>query len=328
MSRLLVLVLVILCSPLCRASTADQDAFVNIYDNILQKNAVAAVESCLQMQKALPQKDAPSRQAAFEQLAQAWAKVQASYILGGYDMDAMDYPLMVDYYHAGKEDVHESLLRIAAADTPVATALYKNSYKNMGTLDDVLFSGDWSKRREEMATLITDRICKNLTRIQDGYRNNRDEFLADQQKALSLLINAQIDSIYKTRDWRIAQVGGLTKHNLGQPMPQNQQYPWSKASWSVIGAILSTHEQLLGEEQQPNLATIAHQKHADAGLQTVQDALQRTLDAYRATPPNHNFNTQDMIPMFQGLLDIQKAFYRHLVSSIGVTANIIDADGD
>jgi len=317
-----------LMTGIASAAPSAQQAYTAIYDNILQRNADRAVDSCAQLQRSIGSDKQQTRLTAFTDLATSWARVEASYILGSYDMDAMDYPLLVDYFHAGKEDVHQSLTRIAAGDAPVAKALYKNSYKNLGALDDVMFSADWTPRRQQMAELITTNICKNLKLVQAGYRDYRDSYLADQKKALSLLINAEIESIYKTRDWRIAQISGLTKQNLGTPQPQNQQYPYSKASWAVIGAIVETHEQLLAENQQPNLATITHQNKAESGMEPVQEALQSTLEAYRTTPPDHNFDTQYMIAMFQGLLDMQKAFYRHLVDSIGVTAAIIDADGD
>ena len=57
------------------------------------------------------------RHQAFVQLAEGWGRVQASYILGDYDMNAMDYPLMVDYFHSGNEDIHESIERLVDVET-------------------------------------------------------------------------------------------------------------------------------------------------------------------------------------------------------------------
>jgi hypothetical protein len=328
MNRLIVLVFGLMVLGGARAAGTGADPYAAVYDRVLQGNADRAVKDCSGLQAALESGSTERRHAAFVELAKAWASVQASYILGGYDIDAMDYPLMIDYFHMGKEDVRETLGRLIESDTPASKALYKNSYKTMGALDAVMFSGPWSDRRAELASVIAGNLCRRLAQIRDGYREHRADFLGDRDKALSLLINAEIESIYKTRDWRIAQVAGLTRRSLGQQMPQNQQYPYSHASWAVIGAIIDTHEQLLGEDRQPNVASIAHGKKADAGLAAVQEALQATEQAYRETRPDHGFATRDMIPVFQGLLDLQQAFYRHLVASVGVTANLIDADGD
>jgi len=306
----------------------EKDPYAAIYDNVIQKNADNAVEYCVNLQDSLDSKSSEVRHQAFVQLAEGWGRVQATYILGDYDMNAMDYPLMIDYFHSGNENIHESIERLVGRDTKPASALYKNSYKTMGAIDSVMFSGEWSERRKEFATVMVANVCKRFTQISDGYKVNRDEFLFDVDRSLSLVVNAEIEHIYKTRDWRIAQVSGLTKANLGDTKPETQQYPYSKASWAFIGGVLQANDQLLGESNQPNVATIAYQKHGSEGINAVQTALQSSLLAYKNTPLDHNFNLNDMIPVFQGLLDVQKAFYRHLVSQIGVSANLIDADGD
>jgi hypothetical protein len=310
------------------SQAAEQDPYAVIYDTVIQANANNAVTYCGDLKQALDNPSSEQRHQAFAQLTEGWGRVQASYILGVYDMDAMDYPLMVDYFHMGKEDIHESLGRIMTGDLAASKALYKNSYKTLGALDDVMFSGPWTERRKEMAEVISSNVCKRLTQVRDGYQEHRADFLDDHDKALSLLINAEIENIYKTRDWRIAQISGLTKATLGQPKPEHQQYPYSKASWGFIGAILETNKQLLADDQQPNVATIVYAKHGEEGMAAVQEALTASWVAYQGAPAEHNYNTGDMIPLFQGLLDLQKAFYRQLVGSIGVTATLIDADGD
>ncbi|TEW54842.1 hypothetical protein E2R68_06625 [Psychromonas sp. RZ22] len=306
----------------------EKDPYASIYDNVIQHNADNAVTSCLNLQTALSSKSDDVRHQAFVTLAKSWGKVQASYILGDYDMNAMDYPLMIDYFHSGNENIHESIERLVSRDSKPSTALYKNSYKTMGAIDSVMFSADWTERRKEFAKVMVANVCERFTQISDGYKANRDAFLFDVDRGLSLVVNAEIEHIYKTRDWRIAQVSGLTKANLGITKPELQQYPYSQASWAFIGGILETNEQLLGEKKQPNVATIAYEKHGKDGINAVQTALKASLLAYKNTPVDHNFKLNEMIPVYQGLLDVQKAFYRHLVSEIGVSANLIDADGD
>ena len=310
------------------SNTPVKDPYASIYDNVLQHNADNAVNYCTNLKSALDSDSADVRHQAFVQLAEGWGRVQASYILGDYNMNAMDYPLMVDYFHSGNEDIHESIERLVGRDTKASTALYKNSYKTMGAIDSVMFSGEWSERRKEFAEIMVANVCKRFTQISDGYKANRDAFLFDVERGLSLVVNAEIEHIYKTRDWRIAQVSGLTKADPGPAKPEHQQYPYSQASWAFIGGILETNKQLLAENMQPNIATIAHEKQGMEGVKIVQAALQTSLLAYQNTPIDHNFNAADMTPVVKGLSDLQKAFYTHLVSQIGVSANLIDADGD
>jgi len=306
----------------------EKDPYASIYDNVLQKNADNAVQYCHDLQTVLVNPSSEVRHDAFVKLAEGWGRVQASYILGDYDMNAMDYPLMVDYFHSGNEDIPASIERLLTRNSKPASALYKNSYKTMGAIDSVMFRGEWSERRQQFAEVMVANVCKRFTQISEGYQQHRDTFLFDVERGLSLVVNAEIEHIYKTRDWRIAQVSGLTKANLGVTKPELQQYPYSQASWAFIGGVLETNRQLLAEDTQPNVATIAYQQHGKAGINAVQAALANTLLAYKNTPADHHFNLNAMIPVFQGLLDIQKAFYRHLVNEIGVSANLIDADGD
>ena len=311
------------------AAPSSTQVYAAIYDNVLQANAKTAVESCAAMERALTS-DASARRAAFIQLTGDWAKVRSTYILGGYDMDAMDYPIMVDYFHMGKEDIHVALERAVNEPGEPSHLLYKNSYKSLTALDDMLFSGEWSAHRQALAGYITHTVCKRIQRIDEGYTEYRDDYLADPDKALSLLINASIENVYKTRDWRIAQVSGLTKQTLGKYLPQNMQYPvaGADASWNAVGRVIDAQAELLSADYAPNLATLAQEKGADASFSALQQALSETRTAYNAVPVANAFDMQNVIPVYQGLQDMQKLFYRQVVGALGVTAKIVDADGD
>lgn len=326
MKRILTMILACLTAGAIAAGT-EHNAYAAVYDQVLEANADQALVSCTALRGSFAG-SAKGRQQAFTALVADWAKVRASYILGGYDIATLDYPMMVDYFHTGKENIHHALARAIADNNQPDRALYKNSYKSLAALDDVLFSGAWSLRRKALATVITQRVCRTIAKIRDGYRSHRDAYLSEPDKALSLLINATIESVYATRDWRIGQVSGLTRQTLGKYLPQNLEYRYSGASWAVIGAILTTYDQLLGEDRQPNLATIVRTKGAEAGIETIQKALLRTIKAYHETPAEKAFDMRHMIPIFQGLQDIQQGFYRQLLGALDVTARIIDADGD
>lgn len=311
-----------------QSSAPVKDPYASIYDNVLQHNADNAVTYCTDLQASLESESSDVRHQAFVKLAEGWGRVQASYILGDYEMNAIDYPLMVDYFHSGNEDIHESIDRLIGRDTKASSALYKNSYKTMGAIDSVMFSGEWTERRKEFAEVMVTNVCKRFVQISDGYKKYRDTFLFGVDRGLSLVINAEIEHIYKTRDWRIAQVSGITKSDPGVAKPELQQYPHSKASWAFIGGVLETNRQLLAEELQPNIATIAYEKQGEKGIHQVQQALEASWVAYNNAPEDHNFNAKDMTPVIDTLSALQKAFYKHLVSQIGVSADLIDADGD
>ncbi|MDQ2093714.1 hypothetical protein [Rhodalgimonas zhirmunskyi] len=311
------------------ATPEGHPALAAIYDDILTKDAHNAAQSCHALEPLLTPDSTPeARTQAFIALAQGWGRVQAAYILGGYDMDAMDYPLLIDMFHHGKEDLPASLARAITSDSAPKTALFKNSYRSITALDDLMFSGPWTPRRAALSQVAAETVCARLDAIHQGYTAHRADFLADPDTALALLINAQIHNIYKTREWRIAEVVGLNKKTLGRVLPENAQYPNNlAASWAAIGAMLDTHAALLDADKQPNIATIA----ADAGnggLEEVQTALTAAKSAYDGASVADYADTAKMIPLFAALQKVQKAFYDHLALSLGVAAGLVDADGD
>lgn len=328
MKRILTSLLTWLAFGLPSFAAAANHSWVAIYDDILQKNADQAVAHCTALEATLETGDEAARLTAFTDLATAWARVQASYVLGGYDDAAIDYPALIDRFHIGNEDLHDALTRIIASDRAPKSALYKTSYRSITALDDVMFSGPWSERRAALADVIAASLCSRLEKVRDGYSAQRDAVLTDPDKALGLLMNAEIESLYRTRDWRIAQVAGLTRKSLGEPRLDNQQYPWSGASWAVIGAILDAHSQLLANDRAPNLSTVAAAKGGSAGMASVQDMLLESIIAYKAVSPDRAFSPQEMVPIINALQMVQNAFYNHLALSLGVTMGIVDADGD
>jgi hypothetical protein len=313
--------------PLAAAAQEVQPAYEAIYDTILTGDAEDAVSACGALQGVLASDStAQTRDAAFVAVAQGWGRVQAAYILGGYEMNAMDYPLLIDTFHAGNEDIHATLARAIASDSAPETALFKNSYRTLTALDDLMFSGEWSPRRAALSQVAVATVCGRLETLRDGYKTHRADFLGDPDKALALLINAEIQNIYKTREWRIGEVVGLTKKTLGKVLPENAQYPYNTgASWAAIGAMLETHEALLSADAVPNIATIAA---ASGGIGQVQTALASARAAYDGASAADYTDTAKMVALFVALQKVQKAFYDHVALSLGVSAGLVDADGD
>ncbi|QUS35279.1 hypothetical protein [Falsirhodobacter algicola] len=315
--------------PLAAAAQDEADALTAIYDTVLQADAAGTVESCHALSATLEAGGtADERAAGFEALAMGWGRVEAAYVLGSFDMDAMDYPLLIDMFHHGKEDLHASLGRAIDSESDPAKALYKNAYRSMTALDDLLFSGPWSDRRAALAQYATQSLCSRFETVEEGYAEHRDDFLSDPDEAVGLLMNAQIQNLYKTRDWRLAEVAGLTKKTLGRAHPENRQFPWGDASWPTIGAILDTHLRLLGAEGEPNLATIAKARGAGTGLAEVQDGLAEAVRLYEAVPQDAWFDPRASVPIINALRQAQNSYYDSLALLVGVSLGLVDADGD
>ena len=83
----------------------EQQALASIYDNVLQKNANIALNSCQQLATTLQQSTAGVRSQTidehFKDLALNWKKVEATYIAGDFDVHVIDTPRYIDIFHIG-----------------------------------------------------------------------------------------------------------------------------------------------------------------------------------------------------------------------------------
>ena len=318
--------------PIAQAQQAPEPdfryGFGVMYDNIIVSDAAQAVEDCTAMVTALgDDSDKDTRHDAFVTLASAWARAQAVYILGGYEENAVDYPLLIDTYHVGKEDIPAKLDRAIDSDSDPETALFKNSYRTLTALD-YLLTGDWSPRRSALSFVAANTVCERLDTLHTGYLAQREAFLDDQQNAMKLMINAVIQSAYKTRDWRIGEVAGLTRKTLGNVLPENAQFPNNlDASWAAIGAIIDTHRRLLTTTDSINIAKLA-KGYGRGDLPEVQEALNDAQAAYDSATLEDFTDTEKMIPLYEALKEVQSALYEHVAGSLGVPAGLVDADGD
>lgn len=309
-----------------------EDPYTTLYDDMAQRHVAQALTACTALKDGLaagatgPLADTETRRAAFTALATGWGQVQASYVLGGYDTAAMDYPLMMDAFHSGKEDIPAAIARLSTGTDAPDKALYKTSYRTLTALDATLFGGDFSPRRAELGTAMTESLCARLGQIRDGYAAARGDFMADPDTARALLVNTLIEQVYKTRDWRLGEVAGLTRKTAGKPDRARQQYPFSGASWAVIGGNLEVFAQMLAEDTQPNIATIGRIRSAEAGVAAAQTALAEARAAYAAAP--EPFAPEASADLFATLGRLQDAIAQQMVPHMAVPATLIDADGD
>ena len=300
-----------------------------VYDDIITADAANAVKQCEALRKQLSTNTSASvRHEAFVKLADAWGRVQAIYILGDFEENAVDYPLLIDTFHAGNEDIPAKLARAINSDSEPKTALFKNAYRTLTALDYLMFSDKWTERRMALSQVAAETVCSRLQTLHDDYVTQRTAYLDDPKKAMASMIDAIIQGTYKTRDWRIGQVAGLTRKTLGKTLPENAQFANNlEASWAAIGAIIDTHRRLLIKETSINITTLAIGS-GRGDLPQVQMTLQDAQTAYDAATYSDYTNTVKMEPLYAALKDVQSALYDHVAGSLGVSAGLVDADGD
>ena len=179
-----------------------------------------------------------------------------------------------------------------------------------------------------LSQVAAETVCARLQTLHDDYVTQREAYLGDPKKAMASMIDAVIQSTYKTRDWRIGQVAGLTRKTLGKTLPENAQFPNNlEASWAAIGAIIDTHRRLLIKGTSINITTLAIGS-GRGDLPQVQETLQEAQAAYDAATFSDYTGAEKMEPLYAALKDVQSALYDHVAGSLGVSAGLVDSDGD
>lgn len=306
----------------------------SIYDNVLQKQADNAVNACggladtLQSTQAGPRTTAVDE--AFKKLILAWKSVEATYVVGDLNMAAIDYPRYIDTFHNGNEDISVQMQKVLNSDSEPKKALYKNSYKTVNALEDILYQNDnLSERQIALAQVITDNICKYLGKIETAYQDSRDSFINEPSKALSLLANALASHTMMTKDWRIGDPAGLTKKYAGKPDASRAEYHKSGLSIPAVLAIFDAQAQLIGEQDFANFKDLVAFYGAEAQLKDSQNLLKQTIDATQKLDSSQPDFTSDHIkPLYQLAGDLQVSYYSNLITALPVMAKILEADGD
>lgn len=309
-------------------------AITSIYDNIILQNAAAAVQSCQDLNQQLEQaKEGERSQAlndAFKQLVLAWKKVEATYIAGDLDMQAIDYPRYIDIFHIGNEDITQQMGKVLNSQSAPQKALYKNSYKTINALETVLYRDKLlTPRKLALAKYINNNICQKLGQIEQTYQEKRSDLLADPGKALSLLANALAGQTMMMKDWRIGDPAGLTKKYENRPDPRRAEYYASDLSIPAIQAVLATQNQLIGAQPYANFRELAASYGAKEPLQASQALLQQAEDAAeKLNKPGFDFNPKEAAALYKLAGELQVSYYGNLIQALPVMAKILEADGD
>lgn len=314
-------------------------ALKSIYENILQKDAKQAVESC----KALHKKaDALFAKAPvdnsqilpdFTNLIKDWKRVQTLYIADELNGDAIDIPFYIDIFHTTNENIYEQIARAVKSNSKPEAALFKNSYRTINALEAVLFQEQKiSKRRLEMAKIQLDNICANLTDIEKVYADEKAKFLSlKDNKATALLINVVAKTSFMLKDWRLGDPAGLTRKYEGKPSADRAEYPLSKISMQAIAAILEANNQLIGKQKYDNFIQLmqSHNSKAAKVLQTSQKYLNKALEETKAnSSTDFNFAPNKTKPIYDTVGDLHNSYYLTLMQSLPVVIKILEADGD
>lgn len=346
----IILVSLVLVQPLFASKTVDnvQIEFVQtLLNRVLIEDSVTAQANLQHLEQSLESfklfsnlQNLQQIQSEFKELVKSWKAVETVYIAGALDEDFQDHPRFIDFFHQTNESILNLLFRAVNSETTLQQALFKNSTKSINALEYLLFyeADDTSlladmqardHRRTQAALLIVQNIQILLDEIVELYRSDK-KLLSDSSNAISLVVNALIDSSYKLANWRVGEAGGLVAKYQGKPSTKQLEYPSSSSSVIAIKSILQTHRKIVDQPGEQDLLAIARAKNVETELLFLRDKIDQALEALENIPQplaNH-LESKQYRQLHQRLTQLHDAYYFMLIDALNLDAKIIDADGD
>ncbi len=320
------LLLILLLTTSLWAEVTNKEALRHTYERVVLHNIDTSVTALHGLEEAIRAKQAADAKARFGDLVTAWKKVRALYFLGELDPAYLDTPRLIDTFHHGNEDLADQLDLILESDDPLEIALFKNSHKSINALEYLLFTKKVSDPRVNAAML---RICgavkTHLFDIQKGYLQNKPLFLQDTNRANALLINALSESSYKLKEWRIADVAGISDKYEGDPDLRRGEYPHSGNSLQAVKAIVSMYIQVLDSPQEGDFGDYLESILAAKNLQRIKTPLQQSHTLLAQMQERDLLTSRKL---YEQLHTLHLGIYVYLIDALKMQAKILDADGD
>lgn len=304
-----------------------------IQQELLINHSQQAVQSLRALQSSLAayrdESDTPAIREQFKQFVLSWKRVEALYVAGDLNEDLIDHPRYIDYFHQGNESIPTLMQRVLDSDKPLPQMLFKNSLKGVNALEYLLFSADslLGKRRLEASLLASKNILTWLEEIADFYQYD-ETFVNKGQASLSLIVNKMIDSHYKTMNWRVGEAGGLIAKYQDNPSFERLEYHVSALSLEAILAILDVHQQVVNHPS--GLLAYSATLGVKDDLSFIAQKIKQAKNTAEGMPKplKDQLSSSTYQQLFMALQDVHNAYYFMLIDSLGLHAQIIDADGD
>lgn len=262
----------------------------------------------------------------FKILAQSWKRVETFYLAASFNEDVIDTPRYIDVFHNLKENLHEQMQRVVNSKESLDVEMYKNSFKTINALEYILFKGEITARKIDISKIIVNNILNRLDEINEVYLNNANKFLTDKKWANSEVINMLIESSFKLRDWRVGDPAGLSVKYKGKADNSRAEYFLSQTSKQTVQAILELHQKLMFSSSF-DYGDELIQRGFKKEVIYIQAKIKESLENLEYLQ-NDNFESKDLAKLYKSVDELHKAYYISLVNAVGITAKILDADGD
>ncbi len=298
---------------------ANDSVFVSIVKNVSIKDTQETIKNAELLKEELSKQN-------FTQLIKSWKKVEALYFAGDMDEDYIDTPRYIDVFHNLNEDLNEQMQRVIDSKDEVNIALFKNSFKTINALEYVLFNDEViSKREKELAIVILDSIISKLEDINEVYKNYVNNSNKSKKWENSLLMNTLIASTYRLKEWRIAEVAGISSKYKNNPDSKRDEYNLSKNSLEAIKAILDAHKKVMSKQNFKNFYSVSNSFEITKQISDIQIYF-KNIDNEIVKIKNDDLTKAN--ELYKQVINLHNAYYFSLLEQLSITSKIVDADGD
>ncbi|MFA7570740.1 MAG: imelysin family protein [Sulfurimonadaceae bacterium] len=309
---------------------ASENAQENILNKVLIVNTQKAIQSSLELEKSLGKKPLSQEeiQKKFSRLLFDWKKVEALYIAGELDNDYLDTPRYIDVFHNLKENLHEQMQRVRQSRDEVSVALFKHSFKTINALEYMLYSSDTLIARDiEISKAIVQNIQKQLKEILEVYQTKGNNFTSNEVFANGLIMNTLVQSIYKLKEWRVADVAGLSLKYKNNPNANRAEYFLSQNSTVAIEAILLAHQEVLDSKTFFDFGDKYERDLKNNDIKKTRELLKNALSKLEKIPQD-DLSSNEAQAFYESVNEIYNHYFFTLIQDLKITAKILDADGD
>lgn len=319
MKKIFVLLFLLSCTLF-----ASQEVMKSVLKDVLQKNSQNAIDVALKFSDDIKnKKDLDTLKKDFTNLVKAWKKVETFYLAADFNEDTIDTPRYIDIFHNIKEDLNKQIQRVINSKDDVEVEMYKNSFKTINALEYAIYAEGFDDRRYEITRVIVNNILNRLDEINEAYLNDNFNFVTNMKWANAAIVNMLIDSSFKLRDWRIGDMAGLSLKYKNKPDNRRAEYYLSQNSKVAVQSILEVHDLVINSVYGTYLA----KKGARAQIALIKELIKDSLNNLKYLQ-NDNYEVKDVKKLYISVDKLHKTYYVALVNSLGITAKILDADGD
>lgn len=301
----------------------------NIINEVLIKDTKAAIQSSNSLLDLLHKKSSNSAiKEGFNALVFSWKKVETVYVAGELEHDAIDIPRYIDVFHNLKEDLNEQMQRVRDSKDDVSIALFKNSFKTINALEYILFSEKTiSPRDTKIAQAIVENIKVQLEDILAVYTQQSKQLLEDETFSNGVIMNALVESSYKLKEWRVADVAGVSLKYKNQANLQRAEYGLSHNSVNAIRAILLAHQEVLDAKGYYDFGDMYEKILTDNEVQTTRNILNDALKKLSLIQ-NDDLTSKEAKDFYEAANALYNNYFMSLIQNLKITSKILDADGD